>query len=479
MQSYIRIVLVVLFVAFCRTDCFTLHAEPSATTAVAADSADKHAADEEAYEGSNAFEIFWSAIKLSRQGLWITVQFLVLITIILAIILYLSEFKLQPKDYNFRQSLVWTFTRYIGDPGRLADAAPQSFVGRFIATIIGVLCIAIVAVPAGILGSGFNEALENENTKRRIIENRKKLHSFFERKLDRPTGYQAVVFFKSFADITARTGMSENEIIEIVQSTPGFRIVNLASTIPVAQKPSDRLAIEHHAHNTPYGVFIDRNSPVTIVATSNLTDAGVSTFSFYLALIGNFNYISREFGDKIVFKSVMTKKDDSEYSPAELQYFSDLKKLMSRPGSWSFDIVPASGSNEITYDTELHFGIGNAKGVEEFEGKNLLVRDVERYKRFYAAVSDSMKVRFDILCDNGKYHNSSGKQLWPRALNLPADANSVILRVAWSVMLWNDERLLVAKTLAECINEQILGKRDVKEPEVLMEKGFGFDGYDL
>lgn len=118
------------------------------------------------------------------------------ITILLSVIYYFAEYRGKPKGRSFRRSLVWAFTRYIGDLGKFSEDSPKTFTGRIVATIIGVLCIAIVAVPAGILGSGFNEAIQNEAAQRRLMENRQKLHSFFERKLDRPTGYQAVSFFK-------------------------------------------------------------------------------------------------------------------------------------------------------------------------------------------------------------------------------------------------------------------------------------------
>lgn len=431
------------------------------------------------YKESNAFEIFWNAIKISHKGLWVTFEFLVVITLLLSIIFYFAEYKAQLGKRGFRRSLVWAFTRYIDDPGNLSDASPQTLTGKIVATIIGVLCIAIVAIPAGILGSGFNDALQKDASQRKLMENREKLHSFFERKLDRPSGYQAVSFFKSFADIIARTGMTENDIIEIAESTPGYRIVNLASTIPVEKQPTDRLAIEHYPFNKSYGIFIDRNSYVTIISPSNITDPGVSTFAFYLALIGNFNYIGRDFGDRIVYKSVMTKRDDVEYTPSEEEYFHDIETLMRKPGSWSFEILPSSGANENEYDTSLHFGIGNDKGVESFEGENLLIRDVGRYKLFYEKVSQTMEEQFGILCDNGRYHSSSNKAIWRRVLNVPDNTNTVLLRMSWSVMLWNDKRLLIAQTLAKCINEYILDKPDMPEPEILKTKGFGFDGYDF
>lgn len=429
-------------------------------------------------EGVNPFKILWEALKSSQEGLWASLQILVVITIVLATILYFAELKTKPR-INYKKSLLWAFTRYIDDPGELSRTKPRTITGRIVATIIGILGILIVAVPAGILGSGFTDALEKHNTEQKLAVNQDKLHRYFERKLDRPSGIQAVSFFRSFADIQARTGMTEADIIETVENSPDFRIINTALTIPVEQKPFDRLAVEHFPLNTPYGVCIDRGSRVTIVATSNLVDPTVGIFSFYLAMIGNFNYISREVGDRVSYKSLFNRKDDQEYTPEEEAYFRDLERLMSRENSWSFDFMPASGNSENAYDTELHFGIGNAKGVEDFEGEDLLVKDIPTYKKFYEDISETMEAKFNILSDNGRYHSTSSKTAWPRVSDIPESSNSVVVRVAWSAMLWNDNRLLIAKTFADCINKDILGLDDVTAPEVLKEKNFGYDGYDL
>ena len=152
---------------------------------------------------------------------------------------------------------------------------------------------------------------------------------------------------------------------------------------------------------------------------------------------------------------------------------------MEKPGSWNFNILPASGANEIEYDTQFHFGIGNAKGNEAFEGPDLLVKNVKLYKQFYEIFSAKMQADFNILCDNGKCHATNNPSLWMRQLNLPSDSNSVITRIAWSVILWNDRRLMIAKTFADMINQVILGKAEIEIPAVLKQKEIGYMGYDL
>lgn len=427
-----------------------------------------------------SWRLLENTFREKKRELIVSLQFLLVITLILSLILFFCEHEAQPEVYdNGFSSVLWAFGQYIGDPGGFAENPPITGFGKAIACIVGLLGIAIVAVPAGILGSGFTEAIEHEKDDDKLKDNQKKLQSMFERKLDRPTGFQAVNFYKSLADIQARTGLTENDIIETVEKTPGYRVINLASTIPVEQQPTDRLAVEHFILNKPYGAFIDRGSRITIIASASVTDAGGGSFAFYVALLGGFNYISREIGNRAIYKSVYVKKPEVSYTEAEEEYFSDLEKLMNRKGAWSFDIFPASGAQEPEYDTSFHFGIGNNKGVEAFEGDDLLVKDIDTYKKFFAAFAKTMEQRFGLLSDNGKYHSTSIKTMWRRVLDLPEDANAIVLRVAWSALLWNDKRLLIAKTIAECINEFILGKKDVDLPDSLKIKGIGFKGYDI
>lgn len=427
-----------------------------------------------------SWDLLENTIKSKRRELLVSMQFLLIVTFILSLILFFCEHEVQPENYdNGFSSVLWAFGQYIGDPGGFAENPPVTVLGKTIACIVGLLGIAIVAVPAGILGAGFTEAIENENNREILERNQEKLSKLFERKLDRPTGFQAVNFYQTFVDAQARTGLTENEIIEAIAHMQGFRIINLASTIPVERQANDRLAIEHFPLNRSYGVCIDRGSKVTIVSPTSFIDASGGIFSFYLALIGGFNYISCEKGQILPYRSLFTIKKGVEYSQEEKAYFDDLSRLMNKPSSWSFNILPASGAQEIEYETQFHFGIGNAKGDESFEGDDLLVKDVARYKRFFDTFSEKIQTDFDMLCDNGKYHATNNPALWMRQLGLPSDSNSVVIRIAWSVMLWNDKRLMIAQTLANTINQIILEKANVEIPAMLKQKDIGYIGYDL
>lgn len=418
-----------------------------------------------------SWRLLTEAIKEKRRELLISMQFLMIITFILSLMLFFTEHEAQPDVYrNGFSSVLWAFAQYIGGPGGFGDTPPITVFGKVIACIVGLLGIAIVAVPAGILGAGFTETIEKEASKSRLAENANKLRGMFERKLDRPTGYQVVKPYRTIADIQARMGMSEDDVVEATANTDGFRIVNLAETIPVDQNPQDRLAVEHFAFNRPYGLMIDRGSKFTVVAPSNYIDPCSGHFAYYLALIGGFNYISREFGDYSPTRSFYLCKD-GDAAEGEDEYFADLHSLASRSGAWTLTFLIASGQNEPDYPTQFHFGTGNAKGNESV---GELITDKDTYTRFYDDVAKRVEADFALKSDNGKYHTSNNPAIFWRAKGMADTPNHIILRLAWSVALWDSRRIAIARELAEAINRDILSLPGNPENPDLKVKRIGF-----
>lgn len=206
-----------------------------------------------------SWRLLSDAIREKRRELLISMQFLLVVTFILALVLFFFEHDAQPDVYdNGFSPVAWAFAQYIGDPGGFGDTPPVTLPGKIIACVVGLLGIAIVAVPAGILGAGFTEAIEKESHKEQLEENREKLRLSFERKLDRPTRYQIVPPYRTITHIQSRQGMTADDIINAVNETPGYRLVNLSSTQPVEAHAADVLAVEHFRFNRPYGLLIDR-----------------------------------------------------------------------------------------------------------------------------------------------------------------------------------------------------------------------------
>lgn len=428
---------------------------------------------------SKSFNLLSNAIKEKRRELIVSMQFLIIITLILSLILFFAEHEEQPDVYkNGFISVIWAFAQYIGDPGQFADTPPVTGVGRIIACVVGLLGIAIVAVPAGIIGAGFTEALEKEANRDNVAKNSRKLHNAFQRKLDRPTGFQVTPPFKTLTFLQARLGMKQDEIVDAVNSpdSPNFRLVSTATTIPKEKMPTDELAVEHFITNRSYGLCIDRGSRITIVSPASIVDAGVGNFAFYLALIGGFNYISRECGESSPYSSVFLPDLNNpvkEYAP----FAADLERLVSRPGSWSFTLIAASGALEPEYPEHLHFGVGGKRGDETFEGEDLLVKDMETYRELYDDISRAVKEEMDLVTDHQRRYDTSNKRMVQRQINAPG-ANHVVLRLEWDKILWDPRRIALAVSLARSMKKVIEGK-ELDPPPSLKVKDIGYNGYDI
>lgn len=425
---------------------------------------------------SKSFDLFNGALLEKRHELMISLQFLVIITIILSLLLFFFEHEAQPDVYdNGFASVAWAFAQYIGDPGGFADTPPVTFWGRAIACLVGVLGIAIVAVPAGIIGAGFTEAIENVRREDELEENREKILCAFERKLDRPTGYQIVLPYRTVIELQARMGLKADEIIDACERDPSLRLINLAATIPSKYNPIDRLAVEHVAVNTDYGCCIDRGSNVTIISPSGLLDPCTSIFAYYVAKIGGFNFVSREIGERAPYKSYYAFALTAPRDQAMQAYLDDVERFLSRPKAWGITFNISSGALEPEYDTQMHIALGGPKGDTALENHSL-VRDMDVYRRFYSELVEVMKRDFDIAVDQQKYHSSDSRNIYLRHLTLPEETNNIILRIEWNRILWDPRRMLLAKELAELISLTIAGKPAPDDP-TMFKKDIGFRGY--
>lgn len=68
---------------------------------------------------TNAFVLFGRAFKNAKADFWVSIQVLLVATVVLALLFYFVEHDAQPEEYqNPWDAFVWAITRYIGDPGQ-------------------------------------------------------------------------------------------------------------------------------------------------------------------------------------------------------------------------------------------------------------------------------------------------------------------------------------------------------------------------
>lgn len=113
-------------------------------------------------------------MRLKNKGkeLILSIQVVIFLAVILSAILYNIENSVQPDNFgDIVDAFVWSLSKFIGGVGGYGDFEPITFWGQVMATIVGLLGIALFAVPAGIIGAGFVEDIEaiktdEDNTKK-------------------------------------------------------------------------------------------------------------------------------------------------------------------------------------------------------------------------------------------------------------------------------------------------------------------------
>ena len=110
-----------------------------------------------------SFRLLQKALASKSKEILISLQVLLVVTLMLSFVLFFYEHEAQPETFNNGMtSVMWAFAQYIGDPGKFAETPPVTPVGQAVAFGVGILGIALFAIPAGLVGAGFSEALEEE-----------------------------------------------------------------------------------------------------------------------------------------------------------------------------------------------------------------------------------------------------------------------------------------------------------------------------
>jgi voltage-gated potassium channel len=292
--------------------------------------------------------------------------------------------------------------------------------------------------------------------------------------MDRPTRYQVVPQFVPFTDIKVKANLSEEEILEAVAHGSGFRVINTASTIPAKDNPTDRMAVEHFIVNRPYGCCIDRKSKVTIISTSSHDNPLVGNFAYYLAKLGGFNYVSREFGDVLQGSYYIPKVDGI---PGFDEFMDDINALTNREDAWTVTILAASGAQEPEYPEEVHIGYGAPKGQPALDAPGLTIHDAAKAEQAFSALEGILSTDFGIKAERQMRHSSNAPYLYLRNLKNADKVNSFILRIAWSAMAWNPDRIRIAQSMADTLHGLLDLDNPREELSCLMIKDVGYANY--
>ncbi|MBQ1184572.1 MAG: hypothetical protein IIX55_02570, partial [Muribaculaceae bacterium] len=88
------------------------------------------------------------AFNATRHEIFVSLKLLIITTLILAAAMWWAESRVNT-DYGIVDALIWTFVKYVEDPADIVEP-PVTMLGQVIGTLVGVIGIAIFAIPTGL-----------------------------------------------------------------------------------------------------------------------------------------------------------------------------------------------------------------------------------------------------------------------------------------------------------------------------------------
>lgn len=466
------------------------------------------------------FNLFGRAFMATRREAIASITILLFVTLFFTIVMWIAESQSNP-EYTLWDAMVWVIVKYVEDPADVA-MAPLTTFGQIIGTLVGILGIAIFAVPAGLIGSGLLDAMAEEKHEEEVAKNSTLLHKRFRRVTQSASWFyndrghkvslKGVPRYRTFSHIMMKTGMTDDDIVAAVNNCPDMRLMTTASTQHGESTTKDDLVVVHFPLNTEYGCFIDRKSDVTIVAPAATTELGTGSFAYSLAAMGGFNYVSKEltpnpddpFGFYTMQKSKLKLIGDNDLKEdvesQALHFMDDLKQLRSNSekegrNHWFIFLMATSKSE----DYQMHLWRMATDSAEALPtimkgdvryGSTIKAEDEERLQQIIALINERMAAHTIAINntkrpiamsidDNNILKSVTTSNIMCR-MGGGTQSNTLTLRVAYEILCYSNNHLAIAKDIAEAIKSVVEPTKEIGDEakRCFMEEGDGYaDNY--
>lgn len=337
-----------------------------------------------------------NAIKNKGKELVLSMQVVLFLTVILSAILYHIENTVQPENFgDIVDAFVWSLSKFIGGVGGYGDFEPITFWGQVMATIVGLLGIALFAVPAGIIGAGFVEEIEAIKADEDLVEKNNLLLGGFEfesmaaaTRAKKQVGLEHIRRRKfKLSDAELRLMLSREDVIRIAKEGHGINLRNVKLDGEVYEM------IEGFNENRNYGTCTKRDVNYTIVSNLSAAQPFLGHFTYAISEYLNANYISSEkvSGSQFIpkYKVDLTKSEfymqDEEIENEYLRQFkSDLLDTVEAYGTVIYFKCSASINGSV------HILNGGEKGENKFLEGGGTYDNLDKLKDFYESLKSDL-----------------------------------------------------------------------------------------
>ena len=448
--------------------------------------------------------LFAKAFRATYHQIWVSGIVLALVTVLFAIALFIAEHSASP-DYSFWDALVWTFVKYVEDPADIVSP-PVTVLGQVIGTLVGVLGIAIFAVPAGLIGSGLMEAMDENKREKELDEYYDRVRKTFRRNENKAlriylnslpdkgaediSRFNFVPQYTPVTRLQIRQGMDMKDIFEVCRKYPDLLLKNLADANGNAA--DEQFVVEMFPKNRPYGCCINRASKVTIVCPRGFSRLGIGWYGYYLSKLGGFNYVCKSIevdpneldsyynlSDEPLYNrmpsSEYTRKDTEALKMIEKKkksraaYFGDIKALADKKDSWVIVLADHQKKDENIFD--LHF----ASALKD--GSQSTVKDTVAYEALYETLSAALAHEFGMVCTpKSERYPLKKKNAAYHLQRMGLESNIFVLRLSTQLVNFEENKLVVALRMAQVISNQFDGGKGMNSNDIkdFATPAFGF-----
>ncbi len=111
----------------------------------------------------HAIKIFRMVLKDRKEQLVLSFIFILFILVVISFIMFYAENEAQPDKFSSIPAAMWWGIATLTTVG-YGDVVPVTNLGKFLGGIFAIAGVGLLALPAGILSSGFFEMLHTKNT---------------------------------------------------------------------------------------------------------------------------------------------------------------------------------------------------------------------------------------------------------------------------------------------------------------------------
>jgi len=347
-----------------------------------------------------SFNFIIEATRKKKSELSISMQILLLLTFILSVLLFQVENAAQPDEFSsIGQAMLWSMSQYIGDIGGYADFAPITSAGKLLATCVGILSIAIFAVPSGIIASGFVEEMEEEKQGKEVDRHVRLIESSFAPTKVKALGRLALpVRRRTLPFLQSKLELTPEEIMFAIRASEQLRLKFEKSSPEM--KVYDMTVVEHFKKNRTYG-FETKHEGATlhIINPQGRAERGISHFALAMGEAGQYHVVSNEVfaGSEVlqdqkcnVTMNPIFAGDDSLGFEGADAFIADAAGEVNSAEDW----IIVLRSSAAHHAAQFHVVFGGQKGdttIDEVESPTVQPESKEKLQRFLDCMNSEMR----------------------------------------------------------------------------------------